>query len=84
MPGAPLQLYRSDRLNSKIRWAVLEELKGQDLLPRRVQKRAREVEKATSRLVRKLGRPPMEAKIAEEAGLEAIEYRDFLDQYSRG
>jgi RNA polymerase sigma factor for flagellar operon FliA len=26
----------------------------------------------------------MEAKIAEEAGLEATEYRDFLDQYSRG
>jgi DNA-directed RNA polymerase specialized sigma subunit len=34
--------------------------------------------------VRKLGRPPTEAKIAEEAGLEATEYCDFLDQYSRG
>ena len=34
--------------------------------------------------MRKLGRPPTEAKIAEEAGLEAAEYCDFLDQYSRG
>lgn len=34
--------------------------------------------------MRKRGRPPTEAKIAEEAGLEAAEYRDVLDQYSRG
>ena len=34
--------------------------------------------------MRKLGRPPTEAKIAEEAGLKAAEYCDFLDQYSRG
>ncbi len=34
--------------------------------------------------MRKLGRPPTEAKIADEAGLEAAEYCDFLDQYSCG
>ena len=42
------------------------------------------MEKVTSRLVRKLGPPLTEAKIAEEAGLEAAEYCDFLDQHSRG
>jgi hypothetical protein len=40
VPGAPLQLFRSDRLNSKIRRAILEELRRHDLLPRRASGRA--------------------------------------------
>jgi hypothetical protein len=34
--------------------------------------------------VRKLRCPTTEAKIAEEVGLEAAGYRDFVDQYSHG
>jgi hypothetical protein len=40
VPGAPLQLYRSDRLNSKIRLAIFEELRTHNPLPRHVQKGA--------------------------------------------
>ena len=40
MPGAPVQLFRSNGLNSKIRRAILEERRRHDPLPRRVRKRA--------------------------------------------
>jgi RNA polymerase sigma factor for flagellar operon FliA len=68
---------------SKIRWAILDELRSQDWVPRRVRLRAQEVEKAATRLTRELRRPPTEAEIAEESGMEVVEYRGFLDQYSR-
>jgi RNA polymerase sigma factor for flagellar operon FliA len=68
---------------SKIRWSILDELRGQDWVPRRIRLRAREVERATIRLTQKLRRPPTEAEIAREVGMEITEYRGFLDQYSR-
>ncbi len=68
---------------SKIRWAILDEIRSQDWVPRRHRRRAREVEQATVRLTQKLRRTPTEVEIAEEAGIEVEEYRGFLDQYSR-
>ncbi len=68
---------------SKIRWAILDELRSQDWMPRRVRLRAQEVEKATTRLTQELRRSPTEAEIAEEVGVEVAEYRGFLDQYSQ-
>ena len=68
---------------SKIRWAILDEPRSQDRMPRRVRLRAQEVEKATIKLTQELRRPPTEAEIAEEVGVEDSEYRGFLDQYSR-
>ncbi len=68
---------------SKIRWSILDELRSQDWMPRRVRLRAQEVEKATINLTQELRRLPTEAEIAEEVGLEVSEYRGFLDQYSR-
>ena len=68
---------------SKIRWAILDELRGQDWVPRRVRTRAQEVERATQKLFQNLLRPPTEGEIAEEVGMGVEEYRGFLDQYSR-
>jgi RNA polymerase sigma factor FliA len=68
---------------SKIRWAILDQLRSQDWVPRRVRRRAQEIEAATLRLTQDLRRPPTEAEIAGEAGLEVEAYHDFLDQYSR-
>lgn len=68
---------------SKIRWAILDELRGQDWVPRRVRTRAQEVERATQKLSQDLLRPPSEGEIADEVGMGVEEYRGFLDQYSR-
>jgi RNA polymerase sigma factor for flagellar operon FliA len=68
---------------SKIRWAILDELRRQDWVPRRVRGRAQEVERATVRLTQNLRRPPTEAEVAREADLTVAEYREFLSQYSR-
>ncbi len=68
---------------SKIRWAILDELRSQDWVPRRVRLRAQEVEADTTRLIQELKCPPTEGEIAEELGIEVAEYHGFLDQYSR-
>lgn len=68
---------------SKIWWSILDHLRKQDWVPRRVRERARKVEAVTTSLSQELGRYPAEAEIAEEVGIEIAEYHDFLDQYSR-
>jgi RNA polymerase sigma factor FliA len=68
---------------SKIRWAILDQLRKQDWMPRSVRSRAREVEEAGAKLAQELRRPPTQAEIAEKADMEVAEYHDFLDRYSR-
>jgi RNA polymerase sigma factor FliA len=45
---------------SKIRWAILDELRGQNWVPRRVRTRAQEVERAIQTLSQDLLCPPTE------------------------
>jgi RNA polymerase sigma factor FliA len=68
---------------SKIRWAILDQLRSQDWVPRRLRVRAQEVEKARTGLAHKLRRAPTEEEIAAEAGMELTEYRSFLEQHSQ-
>jgi RNA polymerase sigma factor for flagellar operon FliA len=68
---------------SKIRWAILDELRREDWVPRRVRMRAQEVERVNARLSQSLRRPPYEEEVAEELGIDLKEYRDFLGQYAR-
>lgn len=68
---------------SKIRWAILDELRRQDWVPRRVRARAQEVERAVIRLTQVLHRSPTEEEVAREAGMDIEEYQAFLSQYSR-
>jgi len=68
---------------SKIRWAILDQLRSQDWVPRRLRARAQEVEKASTSLAQRLRRAPTEEEIAAEAGMELTEYRSFLEQHSQ-
>lgn len=68
---------------SKIRWAILDELRREDWVPRRVRLRAQEIEQAKTRLDQELRRPPSERELSEEVGMTVEGYRGFLDQYSR-
>lgn len=68
---------------SKIRWAILDHLRSQDWVPRRVRLRAQEIEAARLKLTQELRRSPTETEIAGELGLGIGQYHDFLDQYSR-
>jgi RNA polymerase sigma factor for flagellar operon FliA len=68
---------------SKIRWAILDQLRSQDWVPRRVRLRAQQVEVTRTKLTQELKRLPTEAEIAGELGIEIGEYHNFLEQYSR-
>lgn len=67
----------------KIRWAILDELRREDWVPRRVRLRAQEIERAKTRLYQELRRTPSEREVSGEVGMSVGEYRRFLDQYSR-
>jgi RNA polymerase sigma factor for flagellar operon FliA len=63
---------------SKIRWAILDELRRLDPVTRRVRRRAREVESAWGELAQRLGRTPSEEEVASEVGAGVAEHRAFL------
>ena len=54
---------------SRIRGAIIDELRAIDWIPRSVRYKAREVEKAYAALEAKLHRTPTEAEVAEEMGI---------------
>lgn len=64
---------------SKIRWAILDELRRLDPLTRRVRRRAREAESARARLAQRLGRTPAEEEVARELGVGIADHRAFLE-----
>lgn len=68
---------------SKIRWAILDQLRKEDWVPRRVRTRAQEIEAASSRLTQELRHAPTPEQIAGRVGIEVGEYHKFLDQYAR-
>lgn len=68
---------------SKIRWAILDEMRREDWVPRRIRMRAKEVEWANAKLSQNLRRSPTEEEVAEELCTGLKEHQDFLEQYSR-
>lgn len=68
---------------SKIRWAILDELRRSDWVPRRVRLKAQEFEKTVTRLTQSLGRVPTDKEVADEMGLDLRDYHDFRNLYSR-
>ena len=56
---------------SRIRGAILDELRALDWIPRSVRARARDVQRAWSELENKLGRSPTESELAAELKLSA-------------
>lgn len=68
---------------SKIRWAMLDEARKEDSLPRRTRSRARQVETARRELTQQMQREPNEAELAEKADLSVSEYRSVMQQQGR-
>ena len=67
---------------SRIRGAIIDELRAIDWVPRSVRFKAREVEKAYSALENRLKHPPSDAEIAEEMGISIEDLNHIYTQMS--
>jgi RNA polymerase sigma factor FliA len=63
---------------SRIRGAIIDELRSLDWMPRQVRKQARDIEQAMSRLDQELGRPSTERELAGEMGLTVEKLQQAL------
>src|SRR5215207_1623589 len=68
---------------SRIKGAIIDELRALDWVPRSVRSRARDIERAMLTLENKLRRPPTDAEIAGSIGITESEFQDSLTQISR-
>ena len=67
---------------SRIRGAIIDELRAIDWVPRSVRFKAREVEKAYASLENKLKRPPSDQEIASEMGISIEDLNHIYTQLS--
>ncbi|HEV7826187.1 MAG TPA: RNA polymerase sigma factor WhiG [Mycobacteriales bacterium] len=67
---------------SRIRGAIIDELRSIDWIPRSVRYKAREVEKAYASLEAKLRRTPTEQEVAAELDISTTELRAIFSQVS--
>jgi RNA polymerase sigma factor for flagellar operon FliA len=65
---------------SRIRGAIIDELRAIDWIPRSVRSKAREVERAIGKLENDLRRPPTDGELAEELGVSIDDLQDMLNQ----
>src|SRR5271154_2124135 len=68
---------------SRIRGAILDELRSLDWVPRSVRSRAREIERAIRTLEAKLGRAPTDEEIADKVGISTDELEESLTDIAR-
>ncbi|HEU0202238.1 MAG TPA: RNA polymerase sigma factor FliA [Burkholderiaceae bacterium] len=73
--GTQFEVYAA----SRIRGAMLDELRANDWLPRSARKSQRDIENAIHRLEGRLKRAPSEAEIAKEIGIPVHEYQEMLN-----
>ncbi|WP_322994712.1 RNA polymerase sigma factor FliA [Castellaniella sp.] len=64
---------------TRIRGAMLDELRSQDWLPRSVRTKSRAIETAVRALHHQLMRAPTDSEIADEMGLDLAQYHLMLD-----
>jgi RNA polymerase sigma factor for flagellar operon FliA len=67
---------------TRIRGAIIDELRNLDWVPRSVRARAREIERANMKLEARLQRAPTDEEMAEELGVELDEFQETLLQIS--
>jgi RNA polymerase sigma factor for flagellar operon FliA len=67
---------------SRIKGAIIDELRAIDWIPRSVRYKAREVEKAYAALESRLHRTPTEAEVATELGIQLEELHAIFSQVS--
>lgn len=77
--GVPFTRYAATR----IRGAILDELRGVDWASRSVRRRARELDETRSRLATDLGRAPSDAEVASALGLTVAEIAANDEDVSR-
>src|SRR5437868_13650472 len=65
---------------SRIRGAIIDELRAIDWIPRSVRSKAREVERAIGKLENDLRRPPTDGELADELGISIDDLQDMLNQ----
>ncbi|WP_341667009.1 RNA polymerase sigma factor FliA [Alcaligenes sp. SDU_A2] len=65
---------------TRIRGAMLDELRSQDWLPRSVRSKAKQIETVVNTLRQSLLREPAESEIAQALGLELEQYHALLDE----
>ncbi|HEY9280309.1 MAG TPA: RNA polymerase sigma factor FliA [Eoetvoesiella sp.] len=65
---------------TRIRGAMLDELRSQDWLPRSVRSKAKSIEHAVHQLGHRLMRPATEAEIAAELDLPLSDYQNLLEE----
>jgi RNA polymerase sigma factor FliA len=68
---------------TRIRGAIIDELRSLDWVPRSVRSRAREIERAMTALEAKLHRPPTDQEIAAQVGITVDELEESLTDISR-
>lgn len=74
-PGLSFETYARMR----IKGAIYDSFRRDDILPRHQRQRLKSIEEATRELGQRLGRAPEEVEIAEAAGLSIEEYFEVLD-----
>jgi RNA polymerase sigma factor FliA len=77
--GVPFTRYAATR----VRGAIIDELRGIDWASRSVRRRARELDETRSQLAGRLGRVPTDAEVAEAAGVTVEELAANADDVSR-
>lgn len=77
--GVPFHRYATTR----IKGALLDELRAQDWASRPVRSRARQMEAASDRLTAKLGRTPTPAELATGMGVDAATVRNLTKDLQR-
>ncbi len=67
---------------SRIRGAILDELRSLDWVPRSVRSRAREIDRSVGELEHRLGRAPSDAEVATHMELPVEQLQDYLGEIS--
>jgi RNA polymerase sigma factor for flagellar operon FliA len=67
---------------TRIKGAIIDELRALDWVPRSVRARAREIEKVHAKLEHRLHRTPTDEEMARELGLPLEEFQDILVKIS--
>lgn len=67
---------------TRIKGAIIDELRSVDWVPRSVRAKARSVEAAYAKLQVELGRAPTDAEVAEELGMAEAELQEVFTQIS--
>ncbi len=65
---------------TRIKGAIIDELRSLDWVPRSVRARAREIERTSAQLEHKLHRAPTDAEMAEALGVSQSDFQDSITQ----